>query len=54
MGLFFLETGNSFQDPEKCIFDRHNIVFFSTGPIALPIRLLVNNGDVEGAVGVAG
>jgi hypothetical protein len=30
------------------------LFFFSTEPIALPIRLLVRNGDVETAVGSAG
>jgi hypothetical protein len=29
MGRLFLETGNSFQDPEKFIFDRRSIVFYS-------------------------
>ncbi len=50
MGLLFLETGTSCQDPGQSIIDRRNIVFFSTGPIALPVRLLISNGDVEAAV----
>ncbi len=53
MGLLFLETGTSCQDSGQSFIDRHNI-FFSTGFIALPVRLLISNGDVEAAVSRAG
>ncbi len=54
MGLLVLETGTSCQDPDREFLIAATLFFFSPEPLALPIRLLVCNGDVEAAVSRAG